>query len=1670
MNTQLPRLACLGVGIALLTGSMRVSAAAVWNQAMLFRGAGDYVRVPDAAALDLTNHYTIECWFRPQAFGGTRGLVSKFATTNANGYVLRLQTNHLEFDGLTNSTISLQTGVWYHVAAVNSNNVRRLYLNGQLLPLSGSNWTVQANADPLCLGADYLAGSNRFFAGRMDEVRIWNTARSQAEIQSTMTASLTGAETNLAAYYRFDEPGGILVRDGASQHLNGTMINLPLRAPSYWWPGIALNSAEPLNTECHQPFVDPVTVSAPVVSVVVLDFSQIALRADGSVKAFPGADDAPSSATNIVAIAGGLAGCLGLRPDGTLMGWNYGWRVPGVPAEATNVVAIAAGRYHFLALRSNGTVVGWGSTEQYNYGQATVPANATNIVAIAAADYHSLALKADGTVIGWGENSFGESTSPAGLSNVVAIAAGTDYSVALRSDGTVVAWGANYYGQCDIPAGFNDITAIAAGNYCSVLVHLDGSVTSVGFPANQNFTWTGNALAAGVSWNRFVTLHSDGNVVIWHIGGAWPEYASPAVNQTRLLPVVTGIVDTNAATSLFPLGYSFTNDVGTAATNNRTVFVVDTLAPTISLNGQSPMMAMTGSAFADPGATASDLCAGDMSAGVAIVNTVNTAVPGVYTNTYSVADTFTNRATVTRTVVVGGPVIQALTVSNLAGSTGVLTGAVQPNGDLPFQTWFEWGPVHGLQYAYHTTPQPWSGGTNPVPLSLALTNLVPGHVYHYRITASNAVWCSRSPDRFFYIPKINFHQPVLQVVPLGNAWTETTTVDAYPPQLTAGIGYTAALKADGTVQIITWWEGGYPADATNLVAIADQICLRADGYVVGWGISNVVAIAGSGTALKEDGSVVIRSGAVVANHASAIAEGSQFGLAALTDGTVAAWGNVGDGQTTVPPEATNVVAVAAGWYHSVALRADGTVVAWGANLNNWGQTDIPADATNVIAIAAGAYHTLALRVDGTVVAWGMDQYGQCDFAYVTNAISIGAGYLQSMVLTSDGTLQGNRRIMGDATDWMDKACVRLTPSITGTVNAGVVGRYPLAYAATNAMGGYAFTNRLVAIATSPLVTTAAPTGGGATDAQMNGTVNARALDTLAWFEYGLLSSYGYRTTNQFMGNGAASQPFSTTEGLLPFVTYHYRAVASNELGRTEGADVAYTVPAPVAEAPVVSVLTNIALPQNGSGAVWFVATPADVPLSVACNNPVLLPNGSLTTQGSGTNRSLVITPAAGQSGSAQVTVTASTAGGTVIRRCTVTVTPPPGGVSAWVKLTPPEGASRESFRFQVQGADADTANFTVEFQPALGAAWSTVSDAIIVPQGGGVFQVDAPAPPQGNGYYRVRMNGTGSAPPQLSGARPSQVQALRFQIVDLGSASTNYAVDYRSDLDPTNQWTAVSNVVVTALSNGVFQVDTAGAPGDTGFYRVRGLRSLSAGLNSPQFAAGEGSGVSGPVIVFNGIYTGPLTCVWTDETGASQTNQIAVNGNSAVIPIPAAFAGENGLVDPSDRLTLTVQAGSGFGLGGVSQSAVTILDNDSDWQGTLQATGCTLGFGLTLMETNGVTGGRIQSAGFGFFPTNALVQVVRGDDSFLAVATNIPIAVFTNYSGSGYTNYIDLRLDAANVPGATNVSPARIAGAARLVIRVTGGRHLDSGLDGTFTLLKTPARSVTNVVPLQPAP
>ena len=213
------------------------------DNALNFDGTNDVVTVPDNNALDLTNNYTVEAWIKPTAFKAFAGIVSKYHTANSRGYNLKLNgtgnNSGVYFDGMTTKNDVLLLNKWNHIAAVNNNGTRKIYINGTEQTITGTPLTTAVNSDPLIIGQDSSSSSTRIFKGSIDEVRIWSTVRTASEITSNMNAALSGNETGLVANFNFDQgvangtnTNTTSLIDNSSNGLNGSIINFALNGNS----------------------------------------------------------------------------------------------------------------------------------------------------------------------------------------------------------------------------------------------------------------------------------------------------------------------------------------------------------------------------------------------------------------------------------------------------------------------------------------------------------------------------------------------------------------------------------------------------------------------------------------------------------------------------------------------------------------------------------------------------------------------------------------------------------------------------------------------------------------------------------------------------------------------------------------------------------------------------------------------------------------------------------------------------------------------------------------------------------------------------------------------------------------------------------------------------------------------------------------------------------------------------------------------------------------------------------------------------------------------------------------------------------------------------------------------------------------------------------------------
>ncbi len=178
------------------------------------------------------NAITIEYWFK----GSEIQSAVRFQNTS-NHYIVAGWGDPPQFiissDGATDGVLigaEAEDENWHHIACVweaNTINGFRTYLDGVLRDQKVG--TSAAALPSIESGGSWLGSYNEqeYMTGQLDEVRIWNTARTIDDLRQNMHRTLEGTEANLVAYYRMDQQDGTTAYDLSGSGYNGTLTGDP---------------------------------------------------------------------------------------------------------------------------------------------------------------------------------------------------------------------------------------------------------------------------------------------------------------------------------------------------------------------------------------------------------------------------------------------------------------------------------------------------------------------------------------------------------------------------------------------------------------------------------------------------------------------------------------------------------------------------------------------------------------------------------------------------------------------------------------------------------------------------------------------------------------------------------------------------------------------------------------------------------------------------------------------------------------------------------------------------------------------------------------------------------------------------------------------------------------------------------------------------------------------------------------------------------------------------------------------------------------------------------------------------------------------------------------------------------------------------------------------------
>ena len=210
--------------------------------ALSFDGVDDFVRV----LRQVQDDFTLEAWMSTVTsrsgsnFYDGLGVVYADVSGSASDFGTSIVNGKLAFGTVDNtilSTTTVTSGAWVHMAAVRvrSTGTMRVVINGVEESTTTGNSTATLTA-PASIDIGGNTIDSRYFKGKLDEIRIWNVARTTAQIAATMKMRLTGGEAGLVGYWRFDDGAGAVALDSSPSANQGALGNGVAASRPTWSP------------------------------------------------------------------------------------------------------------------------------------------------------------------------------------------------------------------------------------------------------------------------------------------------------------------------------------------------------------------------------------------------------------------------------------------------------------------------------------------------------------------------------------------------------------------------------------------------------------------------------------------------------------------------------------------------------------------------------------------------------------------------------------------------------------------------------------------------------------------------------------------------------------------------------------------------------------------------------------------------------------------------------------------------------------------------------------------------------------------------------------------------------------------------------------------------------------------------------------------------------------------------------------------------------------------------------------------------------------------------------------------------------------------------------------------------------------------------------------------
>lgn len=183
------------------------------GNALAFDGTNDNVQVPHHTSHEISTAITLEAWIYATSSSSVQDVITNSNNTINTGYAFPRTDDGwshvsywLHIGGIWRTMTAAYPSLnsWHHLAATYDGANMKIYIDGLLAGTQAQTGTITTNSNLLSLGNQ--PGFAEYFGGYADEMRVWNVARTQAQIQADMNRELDPASaTGLVAYYTVNQ-------------------------------------------------------------------------------------------------------------------------------------------------------------------------------------------------------------------------------------------------------------------------------------------------------------------------------------------------------------------------------------------------------------------------------------------------------------------------------------------------------------------------------------------------------------------------------------------------------------------------------------------------------------------------------------------------------------------------------------------------------------------------------------------------------------------------------------------------------------------------------------------------------------------------------------------------------------------------------------------------------------------------------------------------------------------------------------------------------------------------------------------------------------------------------------------------------------------------------------------------------------------------------------------------------------------------------------------------------------------------------------------------------------------------------------------------------------------------------------------------------------------------